>query len=111
MQRPKTVYNSSPRQLTQRMCGWGILVPEDRINFCENCAKRGEFTRAAAVAAFCLEMKAALDMLARGAKHAEEDGDKDEATKLTYIRMALAGEYGIRIILTSSNVANVDRLL
>ncbi len=85
------MFRSEPRQLAQRLCGWGAFVPEDRIAFCDGCARRGEHVRAAAVAAFCLEMGAALASLARGAEAAEAAGDREAAAGLTFVRMALAG--------------------
>ncbi len=85
------MFSSVPRQLAQRLCGWGIFLPEDLAAFSDACARRGEHTRAAAVSAFCLEMGGALTALQRGARAAEEAGDAEGAANLTFVRMALAG--------------------
>ena len=85
------MYRSVQRQLAQRICGWGLFVPEDLAHFREACARRGEHVRAAAVSAFCLEMGAALQSLSLGAAAAEESGDLAAAAALTFARMALAG--------------------
>jgi hypothetical protein len=53
--------------------------------------RRNEFTRGAAVAVFCLEMRQALEVLEKGVRAATEKGDHEAKNMLGFISMALSG--------------------
>ncbi len=99
LQGHKKVYRSQARSLAQRLCGWHHPDGEDDLedaggdlaHFLGRCERREEFSRAAAVAVFCLQIRTAVDILQRGAEVMAKVTRADEAARLTFTVMALSG--------------------
>ena len=82
--RPKRMFKGDARSRALKLCGWGLDEPE-LMSLVRKLENTGQYERAAAVAVFNLEMRAALQSLERSLqceKHNEN---------LSTVAMALAG--------------------
>ena len=70
--RPKKIYRGSARERTLRICGWGSDHSELK-KFLNELEQRGEYSRAAAIAIFCLQIRLASQILQRGGEKHSQD--------------------------------------
>ena len=81
-ERLKKIYRGAARERTLKICQWGSDDPELR-KFLKLLEDKGEYSRAATVAIFCLQIRLATQILQRG-------GEKHDR-ELSVVAMALSG--------------------
>ena len=80
--RLKKIFRGPARERTLKLCRWGADDLELK-RFLKELEDRGEFSRAATVAIFCLQIRLATQILHRGGKK--------HNTELSVVAMALSG--------------------
>ncbi|TRY68432.1 hypothetical protein TCAL_01366 [Tigriopus californicus] len=79
----RKVYKSEPREHAQRICGWS-MDPNDLGSFVKLCEEKKQFSRAVAVAVFCLELGMASRIL-------EKCISDEGGSILSIVKISLAG--------------------
>ncbi|KAK3108438.1 hypothetical protein FSP39_007962 [Pinctada imbricata] len=81
-------YTNEERGKALQLCGWGDRMNKDSVDkVIYFLQKNNEFTKAAALALFNLEITRAIDILSNSASYSLDDGDNSNST----VAMALAG--------------------
>ncbi|CAB4065826.1 unnamed protein product [Lepeophtheirus salmonis] len=91
--KPRRFYRSTSREKAIKIAGWSSGAGYDNselISFLESLEKNGEYTRAAAIALFSLDLRLSLTILQRGASNCQSE-DKEKATSMRMVSMALSG--------------------